>query len=101
MHGPDAVSALPSLLLSCVVCCLQGYALRNDINARLQNITKITTERYREHAAERKAKREVGYGWWAGLGGGLGSGALRAGSVCLPAVSACCCLATCTLPHPG
>lgn len=47
--------------------CLQGYALRNDINARLQSITKITTERYREHAAERKAKREVSS--WAGQGG--------------------------------
>jgi hypothetical protein len=37
-------------------------ALRNDINARLQNIGRITTERYREHTAERRAKREVGAG---------------------------------------
>jgi hypothetical protein len=72
------------LLLFChTVCCLQGYALRNDINARLQNITKITTERYREHAAERKAKREVS--WVVGWPAGWLVLPCKAGFVCLPA----------------
>jgi len=46
-------AALPPSLL------LQGTNLRNDINNRLQNITRITTERWREHAAERRTGRGV------------------------------------------
>lgn len=37
----------------------QGVALRNDISARLTAITALTTERYHEHTADRKSKREV------------------------------------------
>ena len=61
--GPLLPPAAP-VLITCSPPCIaaaagQGVALRNDIGARLADITRITTERYREHAAERKAKREV------------------------------------------
>lgn len=46
----------PLLPLAAMV---QGVALRNDIQSRLDNITKITTERWHEHTAGRRSLRGV------------------------------------------